>query len=71
MGVELPRRNRVNDENSRTDYNSVPHTAQGWSLFRFQEQKLPANDHSNAREMALRVIHQAFSVWRLAIRSFR
>jgi hypothetical protein len=59
------------DENSRTDYNSVPHTAQDWPLFRFQEQKLPANGHSNAREMALLMIHQALSVWRMAIRSFR
>ena len=54
-------------ENSPTDCNL--RTLHDRALFRFREQKLPANGHSNVSNRQLGVTHQTWIVWRMAIGS--
>jgi len=47
----------------------MSHTVHGRALFRFREQKLPANGHSKRAHLTLGVTHQTWTVWRVVIKS--
>jgi hypothetical protein len=41
----------------------------GCPLFQFQEQNLPDNGHSGCAQIALALLHQTWTVWRMVITS--